>query len=121
MQSGHRRPTVTCVPVSPSSSSPSYAALVYRIRQEFGSNGAVPATISHIAYALVTAGVLLATRHATPPGIPTPERTSRTSSRPETLNLSSALTLMLKRAATSPRLPLQALRVAVVEHHMHFR
>ena len=49
------------VPVSPSSSSPSYAALVYRIRQEYCSDGMVPATISHIAYALVMDSVLLAT------------------------------------------------------------
>ena len=40
---------------------PSYLASVHRIRQESGYDGAVPATISHIAYALVTDGVLLAT------------------------------------------------------------
>ena len=49
------------VPVSPSSSSPSYTALVYRIWQEYGSDGTVPTTISHIAYALVMEGVLLVT------------------------------------------------------------
>jgi len=36
-------------------------ASVHRIRQESGYDGAVPATISHIAYALITDGVLLAT------------------------------------------------------------
>ena len=51
----------SCVPVSPPPGSPSYAALVYRIHQEYGSEGAVPATISHIVYALVTEGVLFAT------------------------------------------------------------
>ena len=51
----------SCVPVSPPPGSPSYTASVYRIHQEYGSDGAVPATISHIAYALVTEGVLLAT------------------------------------------------------------
>ena len=44
-----------------SSCSSSYAALVYRIRQGYGSDGSVPVTISHISYALVTEGVLLAT------------------------------------------------------------
>ena len=45
----------------PVSHLPSYLASVHRIRQESGYDGAVPATISHIAYALVTDGVLLAT------------------------------------------------------------
>ena len=49
------------VSVSPCSSFSSYAVLVYRIRQEHGSKGTVPATIFHIAYALITEGVLLAT------------------------------------------------------------
>ena len=53
--------TQSAVHVSPLSGSPSYQAMVYRIRQESGSDGAIPATISHIAYALVTDGVLLAT------------------------------------------------------------
>ena len=48
------------MPVSPHPGSPSYTALVYRIHQEYGSDRAVPATILHIAYALVTEGVLLA-------------------------------------------------------------
>jgi hypothetical protein len=49
------------VPVSPPPGSPSYAALVFRIHQEYGAEVAVPATISHIAFALATEGVLLAT------------------------------------------------------------
>ena len=53
--------TQSAVPVCPLSGSPSYHAMVYRIRQESGSEGAVSATISHIAYALVTEGVLLMT------------------------------------------------------------
>ena len=52
----------SCVPVSPPSSSSSYATLVNRIRQEYRSDGTVPVTISHITYALVTEGVLLAKR-----------------------------------------------------------
>ena len=48
-------------PDVPVSHLPSYLAAVHRIRQESGYAGAVPATISHIAYALVTDGVLLAT------------------------------------------------------------
>ena len=53
--------TQSAVPISPLPGSPSYHAMVYRIRQESGSEAAVPATISHIAYALVTEGMLLAT------------------------------------------------------------
>jgi len=49
------------VPASSPPGSPSYAALVFRIHQEYGAEGAVPATISHIAFALATEGVLLAT------------------------------------------------------------
>ena len=56
-----------------------------------------------------TAGRRLAAlepRHATPPGMPTPDSTSRTSSsRPEASNVSSAFTLIPKRAATSPCSP----------------
>ena len=46
--------TKAAVPVSPLSGSPSYYAMVYRIRQESGYEGTV-------AYALVTEGVLLST------------------------------------------------------------